>query len=128
MTVRNRRNPHRCWLASPAPCATAPFKDWVVPAAMERVRRKLAGADDGNRQMVDILTALLTDGLPAIEVACAEATAQGVHSADVMVAVFRARLDWRREPRSISRRECKFKLPAFRARLVWPAMTPPAKP
>src|SRR5271167_2505184 len=32
----------------------APFKDWVLPAAMERVRRKLAGADDGNRQMVDI--------------------------------------------------------------------------
>ena len=26
----------------------APFKDWVLPAAMERVRRKLAGADDGN--------------------------------------------------------------------------------
>jgi hypothetical protein len=32
----------------------APFKDWVLPAAMERVRRKLAGADDGNRQIVDI--------------------------------------------------------------------------
>jgi hypothetical protein len=38
----------------------APFKDWVLPAAMERVRRKLAGAADGNRQMVDILTAVLT--------------------------------------------------------------------
>ena len=51
----------------------APFKDWVLPAAMERVRRKLASADDGNRQMVDILTAVLTDGLPAVEAACAEA-------------------------------------------------------
>src|SRR3954452_12484717 len=30
----------------------APFKDWVLPAAIERVRRKLAGAADGNRQMV----------------------------------------------------------------------------
>ena len=40
----------------------APFKDWVLPAAMERVRRKLAGAEDGNRQMVDILTAVLTEG------------------------------------------------------------------
>jgi hypothetical protein len=30
---------------------------------MERVRRKLAGADDGNRQMVDILAAVLTDRL-----------------------------------------------------------------
>ena len=60
----------------------APFKDWVLPAAMERVRRKLAGADDGNRQMVDILGAVLTDGLPAVEVACAEAITHGVHSAD----------------------------------------------
>jgi hypothetical protein len=60
----------------------APFKDWVLPASMERVRRKLAGADDGNRQMVDILTAVLTDGLPAVEAACAEAIAHGVHSAD----------------------------------------------
>jgi hypothetical protein len=32
----------------------APFKDRVLPAAMERVRRKLASADDGNRQMVNI--------------------------------------------------------------------------
>jgi hypothetical protein len=39
---------------------------------MERVRRKLASVDDGNRQMVDILTAVLTDGLPAVETACAE--------------------------------------------------------
>jgi hypothetical protein len=53
----------------------APFKDWVLPAAMERVRRKLAGADDGNRQMVDILAAVLTDGLPAVEAACTEALA-----------------------------------------------------
>jgi len=65
----------------------APFKDWVLPAAMERVRRKLDGVDDGNRQMVDILTAVLTDGLPAVEVACAEAIAQGVHSADVVLNI-----------------------------------------
>ena len=65
----------------------APFKDWVLPAAIERVRRKLAGADDGNRQMVDILTAVLIDGLPAIEAACAEALAEGVHSADVILNI-----------------------------------------
>ena len=56
----------------------APFKDWILPAAMERVRRKLAGAADGNRQMVDILTAVLTDGLPAVEGGCAEAIAHGL--------------------------------------------------
>jgi transposase len=65
----------------------APFKDWVLPAAMERVRRKLASVDDGNRQMVDILTAVLTDGLPAVEAACTEAIAQGVHSADVVLNI-----------------------------------------
>jgi len=65
----------------------APFKDWVLPAAMERIRRKLAGVDDGNRQMVNILTAVLTDGLPAVEAACAEAMTQGVHSADVVLNI-----------------------------------------
>ena len=71
----------------------APFKDWVLPAAMERVRRKLASVDDGNRQMVDILTAVLTDGLPAVEAACAEAIAQGVHSADVVLNILARQRD-----------------------------------
>ena len=71
----------------------APFKDWVMPASMERVRRKLAGVDDGNRQMVDILNAVLTDGLPAVEVACAEALGQGVHSADVVLNILARQRD-----------------------------------
>ncbi len=71
----------------------APFKDWVLPAAMERVRRKLAGADDGNRQMVNILTAVLTDGLPAVEAACAEAIAHNVHSADVVLNILARQRD-----------------------------------
>lgn len=58
----------------------APFKDWVLPTSLDRVRRKLAGATDGDRQMVDILTSVLSDGLPAVDAACAEALHQGVHS------------------------------------------------
>jgi hypothetical protein len=27
----------------------APFKDWVLPTALERIRRKLSGSDDGDR-------------------------------------------------------------------------------
>ncbi|EAQ33397.1 putative transposase [Nitrobacter sp. Nb-311A] len=65
----------------------APFKDWVLPAAIERIRRRLASTDDGNRQMVDILNAVLTDGLSAVEAACAEAIAHGVHSADVVLNI-----------------------------------------
>ena len=72
----------------------APFKDWVLPAAMERVRRKLGSSDDGDRQMVDILAAVLTDGLPAVEAACAEALGEGVHSAAVIINI----LARRREP------------------------------
>jgi hypothetical protein len=45
---------------------------------MERVRRKLASADHGNRQMVDIL---------------AEAIAQGVHSADVVLNILARQRD-----------------------------------
>ncbi len=48
----------------------------MLPAAMERVRRKLAGSAEGDRQMVDILSAELTDGLPAVEASRAEALDQ----------------------------------------------------
>ena len=65
----------------------APFKDWVLPASMERVKRQLAGTHDGGRQMVDILAAVLTDGLLAVEAACAEALRANVHSADVILNI-----------------------------------------
>ena len=35
-----------------APRNGAPFKNWVLPASLENVRRKLRGSDDGDRQMV----------------------------------------------------------------------------
>jgi len=69
----------------------APFKDWLLPASLERVRRKLKGADDGDRQMVTILSAVLSDGLTAVEAACAEALAEGVHSADVILNILARR-------------------------------------
>ena len=72
----------------------APFKDWVLPGAIERVRRKLAGSDEGDRQMVKVLAAVLEDGLTTVEAACAEAMSQGVHSADVILNI----LARRREP------------------------------
>src|SRR5436309_8256629 len=55
----------------------APFKDWPLPASLARVRRKLKGSDDGDRQMVKVLSAVLTDGLVAVEAACADALAGG---------------------------------------------------
>ena len=63
----------------------APFKDWPLPASLEQVRARLSGSDDGDRQMVKVLTAVLTDGLQAVEAACAEALAAGIASADVIL-------------------------------------------
>ena len=71
----------------------APFRDWVLPAALDRIRRKLAGSDDGDRQFVKILAAVLSDGLPAVEAACAQALAEGVHSADVVLNILARRRD-----------------------------------
>jgi len=71
----------------------APFKDWLLPASLERLRRKLQGSDDGDRQMVKVLSAVLTDGLAAVEAACAEALADGVHSADVVLNILSRRRD-----------------------------------
>jgi transposase len=72
----------------------APFKNWVLPGAIEQVRRKLAAADDGDRQMVEILSAVLIDDLPAVEAACAEALGAGIHSSDMVLNI----LARRREP------------------------------
>jgi hypothetical protein len=63
----------------------APFKDWPLPRSMAQVRRKLAGTDDGDRQMVKILAAVLTDGLSEVEAACAEALNAGIANADVIL-------------------------------------------
>src|SRR3546814_2033437 len=38
----------------------APFRDWALPAAMEKVRKRLKGVHDGDRQMVTILACVPT--------------------------------------------------------------------
>ena len=69
----------------------APFKDWILPTNLARVRRKLSTTEDGDRQMVKILTSVLSDGLPAVEAACADALGEGVHSADVILNILARR-------------------------------------
>ena len=65
----------------------APFKGWEQPPALRRVRRKLERQPGGDRQVVEILGAVLTDGLDAVEAACAEALAHNVHSAGVVLNI-----------------------------------------
>jgi hypothetical protein len=64
-----------------------------LPASLERLRRKLNGSDDGDRQMVKVLSAVLTDSLAVVEAACAEALADGVHSADVVFNILSRQRD-----------------------------------
>jgi len=75
----------------------APFKDWPLPASIERVRRKLKATDDGDRQMVKVLAAVLSDGLQAVEAACAEAIEAGIASADVILNILA-----RQQPQPVS--------------------------
>ena len=43
--------------------------------------------------MVEVLSAVLTDGLAAVEAACAEALREGVHSADVILNILARQRD-----------------------------------
>jgi hypothetical protein len=76
------------------------LRAWLLSASLEHVRRQLKGSDDGNRPMVKILSAMLTDGLTAVEAACAEALASSVHSAEVVLNILARRREPRRQRRS----------------------------
>jgi transposase len=65
----------------------APFKAWTLPGALARMRHRLHSLPDGDRQMVSILGAVLTDGLAAVEAACTEALAGGTCSSDVVLNI-----------------------------------------
>jgi hypothetical protein len=60
---------------------------------MERIRRRLKSMHDGDRQMVEILSAVLTDGIGAVDAACQEALDHGVCSSAVIVNILTRRRD-----------------------------------
>ena len=62
------------------PCALtngAPFRNWQPPGALGRMRSKLSGCVDGDRQFVSILSEIPRVGLKAVEAACAGALDHG---------------------------------------------------
>ncbi|THF56598.1 hypothetical protein E6C48_12825 [Mesorhizobium composti] len=71
----------------------APFRNWPLPSATEKVRRKLKDADDGDRQMVAIPATVVSDGIEAIEMACQEALDQNVCSLAVILSILAHRRD-----------------------------------
>jgi hypothetical protein len=77
----------RYWPRSPALRNGDPFRNWDLPPALARVRRRLAGHGDGDRQFVDILTAVAEAGLDAVEAACAEALSAKPCGRDVVLDI-----------------------------------------
>lgn len=54
---------------------------------MEKVRRRLKGIHDGDRQMVTILGCVPTNGLAAVDTACQEALDHGVCLVSVIINI-----------------------------------------
>jgi hypothetical protein len=69
----------------------APFQDWDLPPALARLRRKLGTGDEADRRFVRVLSAVLTDGLEAVEAAIREALAAGAASDDVILNILARR-------------------------------------
>lgn len=65
----------------------APFRKWVLPSEMEKMRKRLKSADNSDRQMVTILGCVPADGLAAVEAPCQEALDHGVCSASVIINI-----------------------------------------
>ncbi|MCH7741995.1 MAG: IS21 family transposase [Proteobacteria bacterium] len=63
----------------------APFRDWDLPHSLRRVRAHFGDLDDGDRQMVKILNAVLTDSLEEVSSACEAALQAGTVSADIIL-------------------------------------------
>ena len=63
----------------------APFRDWDLPDSLRRVRNHFEGLDDGDRQMVKVLNAVLTDSLTVVTSACETALSAGTISADIIL-------------------------------------------
>jgi hypothetical protein len=64
----------------------APSKEWVLPAALERVRHRFVIAAATGRWSTSRARCSPT-ACPAVEAACAAALAHGVHSADVVLNI-----------------------------------------
>jgi len=63
----------------------APFKEWPLPESLGRVRQHFEQLDDGDRQMVKVLNAVLTDSLSVVAQACECALNTGTVTADIIL-------------------------------------------
>jgi transposase len=65
----------------------APFYDWSLPAAIQKIRELLMPKTGGDKQVVAILVAITQHGLEAVTVACELALSDKVISADYILNI-----------------------------------------
>src|SRR3954468_10487619 len=84
----------RCWPGSLVRSGMATRSAiGICRQALAQVRRRLAGHNDGDRQFVDILTAVAEAGLEAVEAACAEAVSAKLCGRDVVLNILARQRD-----------------------------------
>ena len=76
----------------------APFRDWELPPALTRLRKKLGRGDEADRRFVRVLAAVIDDGLEAVEGAVREALDAGAASDDVILNILARRREPERPP------------------------------
>lgn len=64
-----------------------PFINWDLPQALQKTRERLNRRPDGDRQFVDVLSAVPVHGLEAVELACAEALVSKTVSRDLILNI-----------------------------------------
>lgn len=89
----------------------APFQDWYLPPALARPRRKLGVGDEADRRFVRVLSAVLADGLEAVEDAIREALDASAVSDEVILNILSSRREPPRPLTIVTSEDLALKLP-----------------
>lgn len=71
----------------------APFKDWSLPAPLQKIQKKLMAVSGGDREFVKILQAAQHHGLKVAEQACRQALNNGTIRSEVVVNIMARAVD-----------------------------------
>jgi len=69
----------------------APFQDWPLPPALERLPRALGRGDEADRAFVAVLACVPRQGIEAVAAACTQALAARTVSAEVVLNILARR-------------------------------------
>jgi len=80
----------------------APFKDWRLPDALEKVRHALSKYTDGDKQFIQLLLQIKTEGLEAMNAACHKAISQGISQPAIIMDYLKNKNDDKKSSVSLS--------------------------